>query len=486
MGSSPIVRTSLIALALLAAGCGQRRDSGPVVVSVIGERAARFADPSRGPMRGPDRVLTASVAQGLVRFDAAGQIEPGLAERWIVLPDGMSYIFRLRRAEWNDGKPVTAQQVATILKREALSRRNGPLAPYLTAIADVVVMTPSVIEVRLDRPRPDLLKLFAQPELALLRLRPPGGSGPLKSIERGDGILLRPSEPRLTEDGEPIPYPPEADVRLYGERAAQAVIRFARRKSDLVLGGRFTDWPLVAAAEVAPANIRVDPAAGLFGLAVANRDGLFADAANRRAVAGLFDGRALATVIGAAPAASLLPERLDAAAAPAAPAWAGLPVAERRAAARAQIAAWRAGGGSPLVRVALPDGPGARLLWAQLAVPMLEAGLEPVRVPLGDRAADLRLIDAVAPYDSARWYLNTACVACSPEAAAAIEAARLAPTSAARARALAEADAALAADDSFILLGSPLRWSLVALRLRAFQGNSRAWHPLNHLRNDPD
>ena len=40
---------------------------------------------------------------------------------------------------------------------------------------------PQVIEVRLSRPRPDLLKLFAQPELALLRLRPTGGPLVLRS-----------------------------------------------------------------------------------------------------------------------------------------------------------------------------------------------------------------------------------------------------------------------------------------------------------------
>ena len=50
------------------------------------------------PIGEPSRVLLQSTAQGLVRFDASGQIEPGLAERWIVIDNGMSYIFRLRDA----------------------------------------------------------------------------------------------------------------------------------------------------------------------------------------------------------------------------------------------------------------------------------------------------------------------------------------------------------------------------------------------------
>jgi oligopeptide transport system substrate-binding protein len=68
--------------------------------------------------------------------------------------------------------------------------------------------------------------------------------------------------------------------------------------------------------------------------------------------------------------------------------------------------------------------------------------------------------------------------------AAEIEAARNASTLDERAQHIAAADKALAADTAFIPLATPLRWSLVALRLDAWQRNSRAWHPLNHLRND--
>ncbi|HJO67849.1 MAG TPA: ABC transporter substrate-binding protein, partial [Sphingomonas sanguinis] len=75
-----------------------------------------------------------ALAQGLVRFDANGQIEPGLAERWIVIDGGGSYIFRLREAKWNDGTPVTAEQIVPILRRLVSPRSGNPLAPFLTAI----------------------------------------------------------------------------------------------------------------------------------------------------------------------------------------------------------------------------------------------------------------------------------------------------------------------------------------------------------------
>ena len=64
-------------------------------------------------------MLLANVAQGLVRFDSAGNIVGGLAERWNVSDDGLSYIFRLASTEWPDGRKITAQQVARLLKRAA-------------------------------------------------------------------------------------------------------------------------------------------------------------------------------------------------------------------------------------------------------------------------------------------------------------------------------------------------------------------------------
>ncbi len=42
----------------------------------------------------------------------------------------------------------------------------------------------------------------------------------------------------------------------------------------------------------------------------------------------------------------------------------------------------------------------------------------------------------------------------------------------------------MGADAGFIPLARPLRWSLVATRLAAWQANARAWHPLNRLRPD--
>ncbi len=490
-GSSPAVRTITLACAaallFAPAACNRRRDSGAVVVSAIGGVPAA-ADARRGPIDLPSRLLIDSTAQGLVRFDAAGQIEPGLAERWIVIDDGMSYIFRLREATWSDGSRITADQIVAMLKRQIVPASRNPLAPFLSAVDEIVVMTPQVIEVRLSRPRPDLLKLFAQPELSLLRLRPPGGSGPFRIAQPGAAPLLRPVYDLNRADPEDqLEMQPERDVRLIGERAARAIARFAHRDSDLVSGGSFADWPLLATADIAPAAIRVDPAVGLFGLAIVSRTGFLAEAANRAAISQAIDRTALTAAI--APnweaADRILAEPLDSAGLPQVPSWTLLNQDERRAGARLRVATWReqAQSGPIAMRIALPAGSGATILYAHVAAALLRIGILPERVAI-DAPADLRLIDLVAPYDSARWYLANACIVCSAPAQAALDAARAAPTLAERSQRIAAADAALNEDVPFIPLARPLRWSLVATRLQQWQPNSRAWHPLNRLRPD--
>ena len=479
-GSSPAVRTILLAIAL--AGCDHRPDTGPVIVSAIGGSPV-LVDTTRGRPDIAQKLMVDALAQGLVRFDAAGQVEEGLAERWIVIDGGRTYIFRLRDGDWQDGTPVTAEQVVAILKRQIAPGSRNPLAPFLTAIDDIVVMTPQVIEIRLKRPRPDLLKLFAQPELTLVRMNPPGGSGPFRIAAGGRSPLLRPAVDHDRADPDDRRKPaPESDVRLIGERAARAVARFAHHDSDLVAGGSFVDWPLLQQTSIAPANIQVDPAAGLFGFAIVHRDGFLADPANRAAIAQTIDGAGATIAVRAGWMATdqILPDMLDSAAPPFVPAWAQSPVADRVAGARARVGLWPT---RPLLRIALPAGPGATLLYGQVAASLIAIGITPVRVAqTGD--ADLRLIDRVAPYDSARWYLSTACAPCGDGALATILAARDAPTLEERSRLIAAADIALGEDVAFIPLARPLRWSLVAVRLRQWQPNARAWHPLNRLRPD--
>ncbi|HWT13584.1 MAG TPA: ABC transporter substrate-binding protein, partial [Allosphingosinicella sp.] len=163
--------------------------------------------------------------------------------------------------------------------------------------------------------------------------------------------------------------------------------------------------------------------------------------------------------------------------------WANMNLAQRRSEARRLIA--ELAPAAPIrVRVAMPQGPGYRLIFAYLRRDWRLIGVEADRVA-PDAPAELRMIDSVAPAMLASWYLrHFACDTgrvCDPAADQALEAARVAPSQAERQARLAEAAAILSGATPFITLASPVRWSLVAPRLTGFRPNLFSRHPAGTL-----
>src|ERR1044072_3651952 len=127
-----------IAAALVLAGCGAD-EGGPIAGSAFGG-LPRLVNPTLQPLDSPSAFLTEAVAQGLVRFDSSGEIEPALAQSWIVSDDGLSYTFRIRRAAWAAGSPAPAQRVAGRFRAALSGASRNPLKPVLGAVGDVVAM----------------------------------------------------------------------------------------------------------------------------------------------------------------------------------------------------------------------------------------------------------------------------------------------------------------------------------------------------------
>lgn len=467
----------LAALALVAAGC-DRAPGGPLRTIVIGD-PPRVVDANlRAP--GPsDAVLMGAVAEGLVRLDAGGQIVPGLAERWSVSDDGLDYIFRLGDRHWGtaDGSPVTAPQVARSLRAAAGPRSRNALAPMLTGIEEIVATTEEVLEIRLTAPRPNLLYLLARPELGIVR----GGvgAGPMTmQADPGGGLRLT----RTVTVGEDEERTDTA--LLHAARVGLAVVQFGAGEADVVLGGTLGDLPVARAAAPGRGTLRFDPAAGMLGLAVVDVSGPLRTPEVRRALAMAIDRDALVAAFdapGTQPRTTLLPRGPDAPA-PTVAYWDGIALPARQAEAARLVRA--ASEPAISVRVAVPDGPGYRLLFAHLARDWAAAGVLATRVDYA-RSADLRLVDAVAPGPGIGWILESfACArtrACDAEADAALAAARVATDVRARAEYFATADRRLTDAAVFIPLATPVRWSLVSRRVTGWSANPLAVHALPDL-----
>ncbi|MET0377092.1 MAG: ABC transporter substrate-binding protein [Rhizorhabdus sp.] len=486
-------RPALLALAtvMLLAGCG-KSDDNLVTVSVIG-RSTRLADPGGTIPRRADAALLGAVAQGLVRLDAGAQVEPGLAIRWAISDDGLYYTFRLDRDHGN------AERVAAQLRRLVRSHRDSALGDGVSAIREIVAVTPEVIEIRLSAPRPGFMALLANPGLALLDGGK--GSGPLL-IDGNVGPLtvLRPPKLDEAEADDKAMALAKRRIHLRGERAASAVARYANGTAQLVTGGGFDDFIYTRLANIEPRDIQIDPATGLFGFRLGRSSPAISAPEIRQALAMALDRDAIGVALavpGWRPIQAILPPGLTDLAQPTRPFWAqafaNVRGADRQAldnriaTARRIVSQWREreGMAGPLrLAVAMPDGPGAGILFATVRKQWRAIGVEIDRVGRRD-AADLQLVDEVAPADQADWFLaHFLCDRgrpCSEEADQAYTVARTTTDPALRARMISEAEQRLTALAPFIPIAQPLRWSLASPGLPGFRLNARAIHPLPPL-----
>ena len=479
---------SLIAAAVLAsslAACG-KRDDDALDVTVIGAAAPTLADPALGPLSAPTEVLLASAGQGLVRFDARGQIDGGLAETWNVSDDGLSYIFRLATGDWPDGRPIVARDVARILNRELKSSSRNPLKDTLGAIDEIVAMTDRVIEVRLKAPRPFLLQLLAQPQFAIIREG--RGTGPFQIEPRQDvpGTIAMKRKTRIVDD--------ETSrvelIRLRHAGARDAIRQFLSGKTALVLGGTFAELPLVPRDRSTRNTLRFDPVAGLFGLVPARATGPMADAQLRALLSETINRDVLLAALnvpGLVARTTILQSGLDGGVNPQAPAWASLPFQDRYAQAVRQARAAIGANGLTLV-IALPEGRGADLLFERLRADWAPLGVRLVRAGKG-APTDLKLVDEVAPSNTPAWFVRSfrcgSAPMCLADADALMNEARDSQIAAQRSALLAEAGRLLDDKTLFLPLAAPIRWSLVSTDLPGFAENIFARHPLSGLRDKP-
>lgn len=480
-----LIRPALAIGLFAMAACGAQ-ETGPVRVVAIGPAPAML-NPNREAMTPSSALLLDTVAQGLVRFDAAGEIEPALAQSWIVSDNGRRYTFRIRRTLWARGEPVNARQVVERLQATVARNSRNALKPVLGAIDQIEAMTDQVLEIRLKAPRSNFLQLLAQPDMAIVAGNE--GTGPYRMGGEQDGTF------RL------IPPPPDEDsdaaadvspnILLSGADPALAIARFLQGDADMVTGGTLADAPLLNLVDIPRERLIFDPARGLFGLAFVRTDGPLGEARYRHALAMAIDREAIQARFGIAmlqARMSLLPAGLSEFSTPAVPDWSTVPQAVRRETA-ARVVAEYAGAERPRLRVALPPGPGYRILFAHLRRDWRAIGIDAEAVAPGAQA-DLRLIDDVAPADLIPWYLRQfvcgVSPVCSEEADRLLESARNTLEPAERQAMLAQADRLLVGTGAFIPIGQPVRWSLRAPRLDRFRANPFARHAPTELIGEED
>ena len=480
-----------LAVLLAVAGCGKRSD-GPLSAGLIDTPDAAFAQGAR-LSEGAQAVRSATGA-GLVALDAQGEIEPALADRWIITDDGRSYIFRLREGAWPDGAELTGESARVALRNALRQLRGTSMGLDLAQVAAVRAMAGRVIEIDLAAPMPDFLRLLAQPELALSH----GGvdAGPMV-IERKDPegnsaeLTFKPPEARGLPQEEGWRNHVRT-IELHVVDARTALAAFDQGEVDVVLGGTLGSWPLAKPGPLSLGNVRVDNTTGLFGLQIERQSGFLAKPENREALAMAIDRQALLSrfnIGGWVPTTRVVPAAVVGG--NAAERWGNLSLEQRRAVAQIRVGSWRKGAGKgqvPKLTMALAQEPGYDILFNELAAQLAQVGITLERVAPG-KSADLTLVDRVARYAGPVWFLNQFNCSlhrglCSSLADQAVADALPLPGGE-RTALLGRAEGILTAANVYIPLGAPLRWSMVRGNVKGFVDNQWAFHPLPAMATIP-
>lgn len=472
---------------LALSGCGDAIDNEKLRVDVVSDDVTDF-NVSKFPLSLSSAELRAATAQGLVKFDALGNVTPALASRWIVTDDGLSYIFRIEKTWWKNGEEVTADQVARALRANIRTIRRTDFMDELNSIEEVVAMTGRIIEIRLTAPRPNLLEILAQPELGIIHNGT--GSGPMQAQKQLEHMRLRHID--YADDGKIISD--DAWLVLNNKKTPIALARYINGDTDLIMGGGFHDLPYFTASEIDEETLNFDPVPGLFGFLFVEDDSYLSSQEVREAITMAIDRPRLLIDFRSdwREVLTLVPETLQNRAVVERPDWTNLRNDQRIDLARQTIANWRneEGGLKGLrdLRIALPNGPGSAILFARVRSDLAKIGINTVRVD-SDQDADLRLVDTIAKLSSPLWYLSQlSCkktVVCDEEADDLVNVARDNQSIDERSQLLAAAERRIQVKRNFIPIAYPTYWSVVRPGLVGFAVNPRGLHPLQYLGRDP-
>ncbi len=228
---SGIVVAACALIALSAASCGGGKaaeakapELGKIVFALQSEPDGYDPGITNNSFASP---FMTQLFEGLVTYDAKGEIVPGNAESWTISPDGKVYTFKLRKGlKWSNGKPLGAEDYAYSLLRVLDPATGARFADMLTVYvvgADeyytgkggkdgvgIKALDASTLQITLKEPAPYYLGILAMwvyspvnreaveasPERWTMDPATFVSNGPFKvaSMKLGEGVVLQKNE----------------------------------------------------------------------------------------------------------------------------------------------------------------------------------------------------------------------------------------------------------------------------------------------------
>ncbi len=92
----------------------------------------------------------------LLRKDADGTLQPGLAESWDISADGLTYTFEMRDAKFSDGTEITAEDAAFSLNRVSKDENSAYPAAF-APVKEFTAIDEDTLQLTLEHPSAPML-----------------------------------------------------------------------------------------------------------------------------------------------------------------------------------------------------------------------------------------------------------------------------------------------------------------------------------------
>lgn len=211
---------------------GTPQRGGTLRVQLVRDTAGAGWDPAK-TTESVVYTIDSLVFDTLLEADPAGELKPGLAEKWDISGDGLVYTFTLRSGvKFHDGSEMTATDAKFTIDRILDADTKSPRRNVLKAVTSVEATNPTTLVVTLSTPYAPLLNVLADVTAGIVPQKvveakgddfttAPVGTGPFKFEQwRRDQQIKLTANPDYWIDGQP--YVDGIDISFNADSNARA------------------------------------------------------------------------------------------------------------------------------------------------------------------------------------------------------------------------------------------------------------------------